>query len=91
MGCPYDEVHNEEKQYPLVEETPFPTEDEYKGLVQRYKAWWKFQHSVCMKLLEYIALGLGKERAFFKPWFEKDSLATFRSIHYLPRGQTGVK
>ena len=44
-----------------------------------------------MKLLEYIAIGLGKNRNHFKQWFEKDSLATFRTIRYLPRDMTGVK
>lgn len=43
------------------------------------------------KLLEYIALGLGKDRDFFKPWFDNDCLSTFRSIHYLPRGQSGAR
>ena len=42
-------------------------------------------------MLEYIAIGLGKKRNFFAPWFEKDSLGTFRTIHYLPRSVTGVK
>ena len=38
-----------------------------------------------MKLLEFLAIGLGKERDFFKEWFEIDSLSTFRAIHILPR------
>ena len=46
---------------------------------------------MCLKLLEYIALGLGKDRKYFNQWFEKDSLGTFRTIHYLPRNKTGVK
>ena len=44
-----------------------------------------------MKLLEYIAIGLHKRRDYFSPWFKKDSLGTFRTIHYLPRSETGVK
>eukprot|EP00351_Strombidinopsis_sp_SopsisLIS2011_P005459 CAMPEP_0116888008 /NCGR_PEP_ID=MMETSP0463-20121206/22783_1 /TAXON_ID=181622 /ORGANISM="Strombidinopsis sp, Strain SopsisLIS2011" /LENGTH=163 /DNA_ID=CAMNT_0004551849 /DNA_START=359 /DNA_END=850 /DNA_ORIENTATION=+ len=42
-----------------------------------------------MKLISYLAVGLGKEKDFFNKWFEKDSLSTFRSIHYLPR-KSGV-
>lgn len=43
----------------------------------------------CLKLCEYIALGLGKDRFFFHPWFEKDTMSTYRAIHILPRA-TGV-
>jgi isopenicillin N synthase-like dioxygenase len=42
-------------------------------------------------LASYIALGLGKDRDFFTPWFEKDSLSTFRTIYYKPRSQATVK
>ena len=44
-----------------------------------------------MRLLQMIALGLGKERHYFDRWFIKNSLSTFRSIHYLPRSVTGCK
>jgi len=40
---------------------------------------------VSLKLLEYMAIGLGKDRYFFHEWFEHDSLSTFRAIHILPR------
>mmetsp|Transcript_66344 Transcript_66344/g.91863 ORF Transcript_66344/g.91863 Transcript_66344/m.91863 type:complete len:120 (+) Transcript_66344:467-826(+) len=42
-------------------------------------------HQLAMKLISYLAIGMGKDRDFFDSWFEKDSLSTFRSIHYLPR------
>ena len=38
-----------------------------------------------------IALGLGKDRDYFDRWFMKNSLSTFRTIHYLPRSVTGCK
>ena len=38
-----------------------------------------------MKLLNYLAVGLGKEKDFFNSWFEKNALSTLRSIYYLPR------
>lgn len=44
-----------------------------------------------MKLISYVAIGLGKDRDFFKPWFAGECLSTFRSIHYLPRGMSGAK
>ena len=43
-----------------------------------------------IKLARYIALGLGKDRDFFTPWFSHDSLATYRSIFYLPRSKSTV-
>lgn len=46
-------------------------------------------HELSMKLLEFMAIGLGKERNFFLQWFENDSLSTYRAIHILPRS-TGV-
>ena len=42
-------------------------------------------HALSLRLLEYLALGLGKERSFFKDWFENDSLSTYRAIHNAPR------
>jgi isopenicillin N synthase-like dioxygenase len=42
-------------------------------------------------LARYIAIGLGKDREFFDPWFVRDSLATYRSIFYLPRAESTVK
>ena len=42
-------------------------------------------HALSLKLLEYLAIGLNKDRYFFYPWFEQDSLSTYRAIHILPR------
>ena len=41
--------------------------------------------------MQLIAIGLGKERHYFDKWFLKNSLSTFRTIHYLPRSATGKK
>lgn len=42
-------------------------------------------HEVSLKLCEYIAIGLGKDRYFFHDWWKDDSLSTVRIIHYMPR------
>ena len=42
-------------------------------------------HEVSLKLCEYIAIGLGKDRYFFHEWWQHDSLSTQRIIHYMPR------
>jgi len=39
----------------------------------------------------YLAIGLGKDRDFFRPWFEKAPLSTFRTIHYPTRSQSSVR
>ena len=38
-----------------------------------------------LKVIQLLAIGLGKDRNYFNEWFEKDSLSSMRSIHYLPR------
>ena len=47
-------------------------------------------HELTMKLCEMIAIGLGKDRHFFREWFEKDSMSTLRSVHLLPRSSNIV-
>ena len=42
-------------------------------------------HALSLKLLEYLAIGLNKDRYFFHEWFQNDSLSTYRAIHILPR------
>ena len=42
-------------------------------------------HSVSLRILEYMAIGLGLDRFVFEPWFLNDSLSTQRAIHILPR------
>lgn len=42
-------------------------------------------HELSLKLLEFLAIGLGKDRYTFHQWFENDSLSTYRAIHILPR------
>ena len=42
MGLPYHDVSDDQKLYPLVEETPFPKEAKYKKIVKKYHDWWKF-------------------------------------------------
>ena len=47
-------------------------------------------HALSIRLLEYLALGLGKERDFFRDWFAEDSLSTYRAIHNAPRASNIV-
>lgn len=90
MSCDYATISEEEKKQPLVEETPFPTEPEYAHIKANLLKHYNFRLQLSLKLIEYIAIGLGKDRHFFKAWFETESLSTFRTIKYLPRSQSTV-
>jgi len=91
MGGSIALVSEEEKQYPLVEETPFPLGQEYAHLKPHYEKMYNLFHGLGLQLIRYLALGLGKPRDFFDKWFEKDSLSTMRSIYYKPRSESSVK
>lgn len=91
MGCDYATLSEEEKKQPLTEETPFPKEPEYAHIKTNFEKHFQFRSKLAIKLIEYIALGLGKDRHFFKPWFEEQTLSTFRSIKYLPRSASLVR
>ena len=90
MGSPYEEADAIERTKFLVEETPMPRGPAYESLVARYRAHETFARSLGMKVTEYLAMGLGKDRHFFKDWFERAPLSTFRTIRYLPRDQTAL-
>ncbi len=87
MGIPLDEISNEFHKYPLYEDTPFPKN--YKNLETYYKKQLKSRLKLGFKLASYIAIGLGKEKNYFEPYFE-NSLSTFRTIYYKPRSQSDV-
>ena len=91
MGMPIEEMDEDQLQYPLVEGNPLPKEKKYAKIVENYKRWWKLQFNVALRLIQLISVGLGKDRHYFDKWFAKNSLGTFRSIHYLPRDKTGKK
>ena len=66
MGSPYEEADEEERTKYLVEETPMPQGPEYASLVARYRAHETFSRRLGMKVAEYLAMGLGKDREFFR-------------------------
>ena len=68
-----------------------PTELEYADLVARYRAHEVFARTLGLKIAEYLAMGLGKDRHFFREWFTGAPLSTFRTIKYLPRSSSIVR
>ena len=91
MGVPESDIPDDEMQKILVERTPMPQGPEYEDLTRRYLAHEAFMRRLGLKLAEYIALGLGKDRNYFRSWFDPAPLSTFRTIKYLPRAQSTVR
>jgi isopenicillin N synthase-like dioxygenase len=85
MGGSYHLVSKDEQKYPLLEPTPFPPHQEYEWIRLKFEEEYNRMHALSLKLLEYMAICLNRDRYFFYPWFEKDSMSTFRAIHILPR------
>ena len=85
MGIPLKRCSDEALRLPLYEDTPFPPQEQYKWIQDFFHAQYDLMHGQCLKLMELIAIGLGMDRNFFRPWFADDSLSTFRAIHGMPR------
>lgn len=91
MGAPYDEADEFERTQLLVEDTRMPDGPQYVELVARYRAHEAFARTLAIKVAEYLAMGLGKDRHFFREWFTGAPLSTFRTIKYLPRNASIVR
>lgn len=44
MGWPYEKTSDEQKLFPIVEETPFPTSQEYKWIQEGYEKHYMLFH-----------------------------------------------
>ena len=85
MGLDWSLVSDEEKQYPLHEQTIWPEaegDEEFKKFMINY---YDVMHKLGMKIMSHIAEGLGKPADFFDRWFITNSCSTLRIIRYLPR------
>jgi isopenicillin N synthase-like dioxygenase len=69
MGWPYHQTSDSQKKYPIIEETPFPEAEEYKCIKDGYEKHYLLFHRLSLTLINYLAIGLGKERGFFDEWF----------------------
>ena len=90
MGGSLNLVSDKNLKFALYEDTPFPPQQKYKWIRQAFEKHYNLMHAVSLKLLEYMAIGLGKKRNLFRPWFAKDSLSTFRAINNPPRSKNLV-
>ena len=85
MGSSLKFVSDEALTKPLYEDTPFPPQEEYQWIKQVFNDQYNKMHALSLKILEYISIGLGKDRFFFHEWFLEDSLSTYRNNHIMPR------
>lgn len=49
---------------------------EYQWIRHAFERHYNLMHGVSLRILEYMAIGLGLDRFVFEPWFLKDSLST---------------
>lgn len=90
-GVPYEDTSVQEKSHVLCEDTPFPSGNEfYEGLKKYYISQFWHRQKLGARLAGLIALGLGKDRQFFEPFFGPASSSSFRSIYYKPRSKSIV-
>jgi len=85
MGCSMRFLEDANLKFAIYEDTPFPPQEEFQWIRLAFEKQYNLMHAVSLKLLEYMAIGLGKDRFFFHPWFSHDSLSTQRAIHNMPR------
>lgn len=88
MGLDYEKVTEEEKEYVLHEETPWPTWSE-QGLefTEFMKSQYKLRCSVASEILKHIAKAFDLDPAFFDQFYAHDTLSTFSVNHYCPRNR----
>lgn len=90
IGLEYSRVSEEEKKYPLHEETPWPESgDEAHEFKKFMLGHYDNMQNIGIDVMQHIALGLGKPKTYFDSWFNVDTCSTLRIIRYLPR-ETGI-
>ena len=76
----------ERKGCPLYEFIPWvTTTKEHDWILESFQAYFKNMHTISLKLLRCLALGLGKDEEYFDAWFKDECSSVFRGIHYKPR------
>lgn len=61
---------------------------QHDWILAKFNQHFKLMHSVALKLLRCLAIGLKKRPDYFEPWFMKECSSTYRAIHYNPRAGT---
>lgn len=58
---------------------------QYDWIIDTFRANCKLMHDLALRLIELIALGLGKPEDYFHGWFKDECTSTWQSVHYSPR------
>ena len=93
MGRPFSDIGEWEKNgCALYEELTWIKDDtENRWILDEFQATFKRLHNFSLKLMSYFAIGLGKPKNYFDPWFKDECNTTLRPIHYLPRNGVQVE
>ena len=88
-GLSQDQIDPLEAEYPLYEDQPFNiNREEFKDLKwirEEFDHVNKVWTEMGLKLISFIAIGLGKNSNYFDDYFSGGNLVTYRNIHYQPR------
>ena len=89
MARPLSDISKWEREgCPLYEENAWPENSTQLGLDEvkvKFEQQFRVMQSLALKLIQYLAVGLGKDKAYFDPWFKDECTADLRAIHYKPR------
>lgn len=85
IGLDLAKVSDEEQQYSLHEETPWPACDDAEEFKLFMMKHYGVMHKLGIKVMSHIAIGLGKPAEYFDTWFMENTCSTLRIIHYEPR------
>lgn len=62
----------------------------YEKVLIAFEEHFRLMHSVALKLIRCLSLGLGKQAEYFDPWFKDECSSCFRAIRYMPRKDGGA-
>ena len=83
FGIDYNDVSEWERDgCALYEAVPWfkqPEHKKYDWIIREFKMHYKRMQKTAMRILRCIAVGLGKQKNFFDPWFDKENSSIVRS------------
>ena len=62
-----------------------PQSSELSWVLLEFKKHFNRMQKTAKRIIRCIAVGLGKPRDYFDPWFAKENAGMFRSQYYYPR------
>ena len=91
INRPIEDISDWEREgCPLYEKAPWTEsfiDGEHAWIREAYESHFKTMHTLALKLISCLAVGLGKRADYFDPWFKDECGSTLRGLHYLPRSE----